>query len=111
MTKRFVQQGRNEQKAEAYSLRYDEALSDVKTTLAELCVIFTSGAFRRRTRSTHNAADILRNEARQDFQTHPFLARTARPHGHQDTRQAVSGPMQSQPHRMNLLLAQKLQKL
>jgi hypothetical protein len=67
MTKRFVQQGRNEQKAEAYSLRYDEALSDVKTTLAEICVIFTSGAFRRRTRSTHNAADILRNEAGKIF--------------------------------------------
>jgi len=34
MVKKAVQRGRNEQKAEAYSLRYVEALRDVRTKLA-----------------------------------------------------------------------------
>jgi len=35
MFKKAVQQGRSERKAEAYSFRYVEALSDVRTQLAD----------------------------------------------------------------------------
>src|SRR5690242_7896205 len=111
MTKRFVQQGRNERKAEAYSLRYVEALNDVRTTLADLCVILTSGAFRRRTRATHNVAGILRTESRPSLETHPSRVMREPQHGHQDIRRAEPAPpVESQAVPVNLPLSLTQQK-